>query len=235
VLDRLIEPDPERAGARAAHGGSVAVEGDRALTFHASRTGTVFVLERNGEDFAPLCAAQISAGQGLLVDPERGRVTVNGRPVLEKGVARGVFRRVMFKPAEMVGQSQMLRELKMSVRRDLENLLNARWRCKVWPPDLNELETSLVNYGIPDFTGANLGIHANREEFRKIIERVIRRYEPRFKRVSVTILNNNESEDRTLRFKIDALLHAEPAPEPVVFESTLLPATAHFEVKRTGR
>jgi type VI secretion system protein ImpF len=136
---------------------------------------------------------------------------------------------------DVIGHSQLLRELKLSVRRDLENLLNTRWRCKIWPPDLGELEKSLVNYGIPDFTGANLGVRANREEFRKIIERTIRRCEPRFKRVTVALTDKTEPDDRMLRFRIDALLHADPAPEPVVFESTLLPATAHFEVRRAGR
>ena len=128
---------------------------------------------------------------------------------------------------------QVLRELKESVRRDLENLLNTRWRCVSWPPDLDQLEQSLVNYGIPDFTGANLGASGNREEFRRIIEKVIRTYEPRFKTVRVHLLDNAEPLDRTLRFRIEALLHVEPAPEPVTFDSTLEPATANFKVKGT--
>ena len=60
---------------------------------------------------------------------------------------------------------QVLRELKQSVRRDLENLLNTRWRCVSWPPNLDELELSLVNYGIPDFTGVNMGSPAERDRF----------------------------------------------------------------------
>lgn len=132
-------------------------------------------------------------------------------------------------------RSQLLRELKESVRRDLENLLNTRWRCASWPSDLKQLEHSLVNYGIPDFTGANLGVAQNREGFRRIIENVIRRFEPRFKSVRVELLNNAEPLDRTLRFRIDALLHVEPAPEPVAFDSSLEPTTANFEVKGAKR
>ena len=30
-------------------------------------------------------------------------------------------------------RNQVLRDLKQSVRRDLENLLNTRWRCIAWP------------------------------------------------------------------------------------------------------
>jgi len=128
-------------------------------------------------------------------------------------------------------RSQLLREMKNSVRRDLENLLNTRWRCVAWPPDMNELETSLVNYGIPDFSGANMGAHSDRENLRRVIEDVIRRFEPRFKTVRVEILKNKDDADRMVRFRIDALLYAEPAPEPVVFSSALEPADGKLEVQ----
>jgi len=129
------------------------------------------------------------------------------------------------------GYHQVLRDLKASVRRDLENLLNTRWRCHSFPPDMEELETSLMNYGIPDLTNANLGVGQNREEFRRIIEKAIRRFEPRFKRVNVQIIPSPDPFDRTMRFRIDALLHAEPAPEPVVFDSSLEPTTYTFKVQ----
>lgn len=128
-------------------------------------------------------------------------------------------------------RAQVLRELKQSVRRDLENLLNTRRSWLALPEDLKELEVSLVNYGIPDLTGADLGAAADRDEFRRTLEQVIRRYEPRFKTVRVEMVENAEPTDRVLRFRIDALLHAEPAPEPVVFDSSLQPATGTVEVK----
>jgi len=130
---------------------------------------------------------------------------------------------------------QGLRELKESIRRDLEDLLNTRWRAKSWPPHLEELEVSLVNYGIPDFTGANLGSPDNQEEFRRIIQRVIQKFEPRFKSVSVKLLKSADPLDRTLRFRIDGTINAEPTPEPVVFDSSLEPLTTSFEVKEGSR
>lgn len=132
-------------------------------------------------------------------------------------------------------RNQVLRELKRSLRRDLENLLNTRWRCTTWPQNLEELELSLVNYGIPDITAADLGSARNRAEFRQVVETVIRQFEPRFKSVKVEMLDNVETLDRTLRFRIDALLYAEPAPEPVLFDSALQPATGNVEVKGTSR
>jgi type VI secretion system protein ImpF len=126
---------------------------------------------------------------------------------------------------------QVLRELKLSVRRDLENLLNTRWRCVAWPPDMKQLELSVVNYGIPDFSGANMGAASDRENLRRIVEEVVRRFEPRFKSVRVEIMRNADEADRTLRFRIDALLHAEPAPEPVIFSSELEPTSGSFAVQ----
>ena len=128
-------------------------------------------------------------------------------------------------------RTQVLRELKQSVRRDLENLLNTRWRPTGWPSDLGELERSLIGYGIPDITAAELAAPESREEFRRTIEAVIRRFEPRFKSVRVAMRGNVEPLDRTLRFRIDAVLYAEPAPEPVSFDSAVEPVTGTVEVK----
>ncbi len=125
----------------------------------------------------------------------------------------------------------VLRELKQSVRRDLENLLNTRWRCVNWPPNLDDLEVSLVNYGIPDFTGVTMSSAASREQLRSVVEHVIRKFEPRFKSVKVKLLENADETDRSLRLRIDALLYAEPAPEPVVFDSQLEPVSGNFAVK----
>jgi type VI secretion system protein ImpF len=128
-----------------------------------------------------------------------------------------------------------LRELKLSVRRDLENLLNTRQRCVPPSPELTELRQALVNYGIPDFSGLNMGASKGREQFCQILQNVIRQYEPRFKRVKVELLPNPEGLDRTLRFRIEALLRVDPAPEPVVFDSALEPTTGNMLVREASR
>lgn len=130
---------------------------------------------------------------------------------------------------------QSMAQLRQSVRRDLEDLLNTRWRCSSWPPNQDELENSLVNYGIPDFTGANMGSQADREKFRMIIERAIKTFEPRFVSVKVTLIDNEDKADRTLRFRIDAEVHAVPEPEPVVFDTALEPISHRFRITKTDR
>ena len=134
-----------------------------------------------------------------------------------------------------LGRHQLLGQMKLSVRRDLENLLNTRRRCLPPPDDLTELERSLVHYGLPDFTGKSMATAESREEFRRVLEEVIRDWEPRFQTVSVTLLESAEPLDRTLRFRIDVLMYADPAPEQLVFDSTLEPMTGDFEIKGAGR
>jgi type VI secretion system protein ImpF len=131
--------------------------------------------------------------------------------------------------------TQSLAQLKESVRRDLEALLNTRWRASNWPPTLEELESSLVNYGIPDFTGTNMSSQGDRENFRFIVEQAIKRFEPRCVSVSVQLVKNEDRADRTLRFRVEASLHAVPYPEPVVFDTSLEPAAGNFLVRRSTR
>ncbi|MGO9601377.1 MAG: type VI secretion system baseplate subunit TssE [Isosphaeraceae bacterium] len=128
-------------------------------------------------------------------------------------------------------RNQLLRDLKQAVRRDLENLLNTRIRCISWPADLPELKQSVVNYGIPDLTGTPLASSREREEFRRTIQSVILLYEPRLKKLKVTLGDQADAIDRTIRFRLEAILQAEPAPEPVAFDSTLRLTTGSFEVK----
>ena len=128
-------------------------------------------------------------------------------------------------------RNQLLRDLKQAVRRDLENLLNTRIRCIPWSAELPELKQSVVNYGIPDLTGTPLASSREREEFRRTIQSVILLYEPRLKKLKVTLGDQADAIDRTIRFRIEAILQAEPAPEPVAFDSALRLTTGSFEVK----
>jgi type VI secretion system protein ImpF len=126
---------------------------------------------------------------------------------------------------------QVLREVKQSIRRDLENLLNTRRQPRPLPAGLEELEASLISYGVPDVSGSGFGSTKGAEKFRTILEEVIARWEPRFLRVSVSLTQQGEQIDRTLRFRIDALLRTDPAPEPIVFDSSFEPTTGTVEVK----
>jgi type VI secretion system protein ImpF len=129
-------------------------------------------------------------------------------------------------------RSQRLRDLKLSVRRDLENLLNSRCSLRVLPPDAEHLATSVLNYGIPDLGGLTMSSREQRENLRRRVEDVIRKFETRFKSVRVELVRDERDiMKRTIRFKIDGLLHAEPAPEPVAFESQVSAVIGEFRVQ----
>jgi type VI secretion system protein ImpF len=141
----------------------------------------------------------------------------------EPGVQRGPRR----------GYGQDLQDLQDAVRRDLENLLNTRRRCEAWPAECKTLEHSLTNYGLPDFMGMSLVSPEGREAFRQLLEKVIRLCETRLDKVKVSLLDNAEPLDRTLRFRIEALLCVEQPPERVAFDSTVEPVTCNFTLKRS--
>ncbi len=122
--------------------------------------------------------------------------------------------------------------LRRSVRRDIEALLNARRRWRSWPPGYGELAQSPVGHGIPDFTAGAFNDPAQRDRLRAEIEQTIRRFEPRLAQVRVVLPDGGgDTLDATLRLRIEALLRVEPAPEPIVFDTLIDPATAEVQVK----
>jgi len=128
--------------------------------------------------------------------------------------------------------AEAMAALRRGVRRDLENLLNARRRWRSWPAHLKELETSPLAYGIPDFTAGAFNDPRRRQRLRQDIEDTIRRFEPRFVSVHVTLIEREDEQlDGTLHLRIDAELHADPAPEPIAFD-TLLDAAADLVLVR---
>ena len=121
--------------------------------------------------------------------------------------------------------------LRNSVRRDLEALLNARRRWRSWPAHMTQLATSPIGYGIPDFaSGAFSDAAAARGTAAgdRSDDPPVRAALPVGARAPV------EAQDRletTLRLRIEAVLHAEPAPESVTFDTLVDPMTDDVVVR----
>ncbi len=113
----------------------------------------------------------------------------------------------------------LLNDIKSSIRRDLECLLNTRLYRQKLPEKFSELDISLVNYGLPDFSVIQLGSDEGKEKFRIEVQQIIEKYEPRFKRVLVELEQVGEAYERTLYMKISAILMVEPDPIPLLFDS----------------
>lgn len=129
--------------------------------------------------------------------------------------------------------AQALEQLHSAVRRDIEALLNARRRRKPLPPLLKELPNSLVNYGIPDPASGAYAIAEMRDALAGEVELTIRRFEPRLMRVHAVLAGELDDLGGTLRLKVEAVLRADPVPEPVSFETLLEPVTRGVTVRET--
>lgn len=113
----------------------------------------------------------------------------------------------------------VLSDIKNGIRRDLEHLLNTRvYRPKI-PEYLPELNISVINYGLPDFSVIHLSSEEGKEEFRYRVQKIIEQFEPRFKDVYVELEQIGEEYERTLYMKISAVLMIEPDPIPLLFDS----------------
>jgi type VI secretion system protein ImpF len=126
--------------------------------------------------------------------------------------------------------NEALAALRASVRRDLEALLNGRRRWLSWPAELRELAASPLGFGIPDFTSGAMNEGGRRDLLRLEVEATIRRFEPRMASVKVTVIESEDELSSTMRLRVDALLHADPAPEPVAFDTTVDATTAEVFV-----
>jgi type VI secretion system protein ImpF len=127
--------------------------------------------------------------------------------------------------------AEKLRIIQQSVRRDLESLLNTRYRCVSWPPEFDEIDDSLINYGIPDFTASSLNAAGDSDVLVNAIKKAITLFEPRLVDVKVTPVRNEHYFDRTFRFRIEGMLVVEDGRHRVKYDSSMESATGQFDIE----
>lgn len=113
----------------------------------------------------------------------------------------------------------VLSEIKDNIRRDLECLLNTRLYRDHLPADLPELDVSIVNYGLPDFSMVQLTSDEGKTGFKEEVQKIIEKFEPRFKSVDIELDQVGEDFERSLYLKISAVLMIDPDPIPLLFDS----------------
>jgi type VI secretion system protein ImpF len=117
-----------------------------------------------------------------------------------------------------------------AVLRDLEDLLNTHKAFYDVPEDFVEVRRSIVAYGLPDLASFNAVTQEQRNEIGQALESIIAQFEPRLKDIRATVLDPGDSKDRSVRFRVDARLCLDPAPE-VAFDTVLELSTGHYSVK----
>jgi type VI secretion system protein ImpF len=123
---------------------------------------------------------------------------------------------VSHEPAQLRFAS--LAQIKAAVFRDLENLLNSRRNILVPAESHQEVNKSVFVYGLQDYTAQNPKSPTARQHLRLDVEKSIARFEPRLRNVNVRIESPDPNE-RNLRFRVTALLVADPITEPVAFDT----------------
>ncbi|MDB5958804.1 MAG: type secretion system baseplate subunit TssE [Massilia sp.] len=131
-----------------------------------------------------------------------------------------------------------IEQLKDSVARDLEALLNTR--AGIDAPALADFEccrTSILAYGLIDFAGSCLSSIEDRAAICASLKRAIEQHEPRLREVSATLESEPGSVNR-LNFCINASLQvagsadcADPA-EAVNFNAVLQPSSLHYSISK---
>ena len=97
------------------------------------------------------------------------------------------------------------------------------------PPEFEQCNTSLLAFGLPDFSALSLRSPADQQRLGLAIDTAIRTFEPRLSRVSVSPEPRDEL-DPVLRYRVEAMLDIEPAPELITFDTVLQADTGRFLV-----
>ena len=128
-------------------------------------------------------------------------------------------------------RAQGVFELRDTVKRDLESLLNSRQTRPELVDNNDELATSMLTYGLPDFTSTGGGGVEEHEILRLAVERTIQQFEPRLRHVEVAVAPATSSFERSLHLTISAMLWIDPEPIPIEFDTVVQTATGTCEVK----
>lgn len=156
-----------------------------------------------------------------------------------KGFTPGLFDRLMDVPVSGATSATVSRmsveDLKDSVARDLEALLNTR---TVIPEGLlkryPECSHSIITYGLNDFAGRSLSSPDDRAYICMCLEKAIARHEPRLRNVKASLEVREDAINR-LNFAITALMVVSSSQEPVNFDAVLQPSSLHYTISKARR
>lgn len=153
-----------------------------------------------------------------------------------KGFAPGLLDRLMGEAGQGGTRGQLtIEQLKDSIARDLEALLNTRIAIPSRKFDDYPLaRASILNYGLSDFAGMCLSSTEDREAICASLKSAIEIHEPRLTDVSASLEPSADGVNR-LNFVISARLVLHPEAEPVNFNAVLQPSSLHYSIIKSPR
>lgn len=131
-----------------------------------------------------------------------------------------------------VSRPQSIRQLKASLRRDMEWLLNTRRNPEPAPESMSELSQSLYNYGLPDFSSLSVDSPKDRDRLVVELENTVALFEPRLKDIRVSLIDAPAAGNtRILHFQIEGMLQMDPSPEQVSFDTVLQLSSGEYQIR----
>lgn len=199
----------------------------------AGLTSVASAAAEEGADLLTLC---YSAPAGRIGLARLRQLLLNSGSVSLEEIcsieARNVLNETAEAPEQRFAAARRLREL---VSRDLSLLLNASSMEAL--TDLEALpyvRTSVLNFGMPSLTG-RMASSVSHDQLARILETVIRRFEPRLTRVRVTPEPPGEgAEIQEISFLVDAELWGQPAPHQVVLHTHIDTGSGKVRVSDQG-
>ncbi|MBY0462866.1 MAG: type VI secretion system baseplate subunit TssE [Alphaproteobacteria bacterium] len=106
-----------------------------------------------------------------------------------------------------IASTSSIDELLSNMQKDLENLLNTRRQPFSLPSEFKEVTSSVLGYGLDDFSHILSFSQINLQRMAIDIEKTLRLFEPRFSKVKVEIEKDTQEHKKQVLFKIIASLN----------------------------
>ena len=127
--------------------------------------------------------------------------------------------------------TQSVDQLRDTVARDVEALLNARAAVDFEQlHNMPQARDSVLTFGVRDFAGRVLSNSEEQRYIARSLAKAIQTHEPRLTQVQVLVDASGDRSINCLSFTIRALLIVYPSREPVSFDAVLQPSVARFAV-----
>lgn len=126
-----------------------------------------------------------------------------------------------------------IQELKDSVGRDLEELLNTRSTHFSAIDDYPYAKKAILNFGILDFVGLSTANPLHRDQICRAIQTTIADQETRLSHVQV-FMHIDSDHVGSLLLTIKGVLNIRPVQEPVIFDAVMNPATQQYSITPAG-
>lgn len=145
-----------------------------------------------------------------------------------------LFERLLAEPTDSRNISHWnIQELKDSVARDLEELLNTRSIHFDSLDDFPCAKKAVINFGILDFVGLSTANPMHRDQICQAIQETIGNQETRLTHIQV-FMHIDSDHVGSLLLTIRGVLNLKPMQEPVIFDAVLNPSTQQYSIRSSN-